>query len=551
MPAPTATEHNIADRLDAQPYGEVLRRVGVVAAREAIEAYAVGGMVRDVLLGRATTDLDFVTVGAGTGLRLAAAVAEALGGTTAHVYENFGTAAVRIPSPAAGEETMALEFVAARKESYRKHSRKPLVTGGTLEDDQRRRDFTVNALAVHLAPERYGELVDPFDGLEDLQKQLLRTPLDPEVTFEDDPLRMIRAARSSAQLGFRIAREAFEAMREKAPRVDILSQERITDELQKIMAAPRPSTGFKILESTNILGRIFPELHALKGVEEINGERHKDNFYHTLEVVDNVAERTAERSPEESLWLRWVALLHDIAKPQAKRFSRSEGWTFHGHEHKGARMVPEIFRRLKLPLDERMRYVKKLVYLHHRPVALTSDEVTDSAVRRLLFDAGDDVDDLMTFVRADITSNNPHRVERYLRAFDAVEEKMRVVEEKDRLRNFQPPISGDEIMEALGITEGVAVGIVKENIREAILDGEIPNEHAAARRLMMEIKDEALRRGSLFEEMTRRLKGRERMVLGAIKEVIFWGELPEDREAALERLLDVKDEVLDEENARG
>lgn len=546
MPSTTTATENIADLLDAQSYASVLHRIGEVAAREGIEAYAVGGVVRDVLLGRTTTDLDFVTVGPGTGIQLAEAVAEEMGGRTAHVYENFGTAAVRIPSPVEGEETMVLEFVAARKESYRKSSRKPIVEDGTLEDDQRRRDFTVNALAVHLAPERFGDLIDPFGGLEDLEKDLLRTPLDPEATFEDDPLRMIRAARFATQLGFRIEPETFQAMRAKASRVDILSQERITDELQKIMLAERPSTGFKILESTNILERIFPELHALKGVEEIDGERHKDNFYHTLEVVDNVAEMKAERPAEETLWLRWVALLHDIAKPQTKRFSPESGWTFHGHEHAGARMVPEIFRRLKLPMDERMRYVKKLVYLHHRPVALTSDEVTDSAVRRLLFDAGDDIDDLMTFVRADITSNNPYRVERYLAAFDEVEEKMRRVEEKDRLRNFEPPLSGDEIMEALGISEGVAVGIIKENIREAILDGEIPNEHDAAYARMMDIKDEALWRGELFEEMVQRLEGPERSALGAIKEVIFWGELPEDRAEAIERLEEVKDDALAE-----
>ncbi len=545
----TATE-NIAARLDAQPYGGVLRRIGEVAAREGIDAYAVGGMVRDVLLKRPTTDLDVVTVGAGTGIRLAEAVAGALGGTTAHVYESFGTAAVRIDSPVSGEERMALEFVAARKESYRKSSRKPLVTGGTLEDDLRRRDFTVNALAADLHPERFGEMLDPFGGREDLQDETLRTPLDPEATFEDDPLRMIRAARFSAQLGFRIAPPAFEAMRTRAARVDILSQERITDELQKIMAAPRPSVGFKILESTNLLERIFPELHAMKGVDEIRGERHKDNFYHTLEVVDNVvdltAERTAHREAGETLWLRWAALLHDIAKPRTKRFQGGT-WTFHGHEHRGARMVEDIFRRLKLPLGEPMRYVRKLVYLHHRPVALTGDEVTASAVRRLLFDAGDELGDLMTLVRADITSNNPHRVRRYLRAFDEVEEKMRIVEQKDRLRNFQPPLGGDEIMEALGIEEGVAVGIIKQNIREAILDGEIPNDHDAACARMMQIKDEALRRGALFEEMVRRLEGPERAALGAVKEVVFQGELPAERDAALARLMEVKDEALAEQ----
>ncbi len=544
MSAPTATKANIAARLDAQPYAGVLRRVGEVAAREEIEAYAVGGAVRDALLGRTTTDLDFVTVGAGTGVRLAEAVAKEMGGTTAHVYENFGTAAVRIPSPAEKGEAMVLEFVAARRESYRKSSRKPIVEDGTLEDDQRRRDFTVNALAVHLRPERFGDLMDPFGGRADLQRKTLRTPLGPEETFEDDPLRMIRAARFAAQLRFRIDEEAFAAMRQKARRVDILSPERVTEELQKIMMAEKPSVGFKILESTNILERILPELTRLKGVEVRGGQGHKDNFYHTLEVVDNVAERTSDWPEERARWLRWAALFHDIAKPDAKRFSKTEGWTFHGHEHMGARMVPDLFRALRLPLDERMRRVKKLVYLHHRPVALTSAEVTDSAVRRLLFDAGALTDDLMTLVRADITSNNPHRVERYLAAFDRVEEKMRLVEEKDRLREFEPPLSGHEIMEALGIEEGVAVGIVKENIREAILDGEIPNEHAAARARMMEIKDEALRRGRLFEEMMRRLKGPEKRALGAIKETLFFGEVPAGEEAALAHLDEIKDEAL-------
>ncbi len=550
-----ATQQNIAARLDAQPYAGVLRRIGEVAARAGIEAYLVGGAVRDALLARATTDLDFVTVGPQTGIRLAEAAADALGGRAAHVYENFGTAAVHGPSPHVlspgaepgdGQEPMVLEFVAARKESYRHSSRKPLVEDGTLAEDLRRRDFTVNALAAELHPDRFGHLIDPFGGQEDLQSQILCTPLDPEKTFADDPLRMIRAARFAAQLGFRIAPPAFEAMRAKAERVDILSQERITDELQKIMRAEAPSVGFKILESTALLERILPELHALKGVDEIRGERHKDNFYHTLEVVDNVAERTADREAERALWLRWAALLHDIAKPRTKRFQGGT-WTFHGHEHVGARMVPDIFRRLKLPLDERMKHVRKLVYLHHRPVALTGDEVTASAVRRLLFDAGDATDDLMTLVRADITSNNPHRVRRYLRAFDEVEEKMHIVEEPDRLRNFQPPLGGDEIMAALGISEGVAVGIIKEHVREAILDGEIPNEHDAAHARMMRIKDEALRRGRVFEEVARRLEGREKAALGAVKEAVFSGPLPAEHDAALARLLEVKDEALDEQ----
>ena len=547
MSRPTATKENITARLDAQPYTAALRQVGQVAAREGIAAYAVGGVVRDVLLGRPTTDLDFVTVGPGTGIRLAEAVAEAAGTATAHVYENFGTAAVRLPPPEGlNADALVLEFVAARKESYRAASRKPLVEDGTLEDDQRRRDFTINALAVHLHPERFGDLLDPFEGRADLEAGILRTPLDPEKTFEDDPLRMIRAARFATQLGFRIEENAFAAMCEKAARVDLLSQERITEELQKIIVCDVPSTGFKILESTNILERILPELSALKGVETVGSRSHKDNFYHTLGVLDNLAERTKGRLGEETRWLRWAALFHDIAKPQAKRFTPQDGWTFHGHEHKGARMIPGLFQKLRLPTDARMRYVKKIVYLHHRPVALVDEDVTDSAVRRLLFEAGEATSDLMTFVRADITSNNPRRVRRYLAAFDRVEAKMRAVEEKDRLRTFEPPVGGLEIMEALGLSEGVAVGIVKENIREAILDGDIPNEHDAAYDYMMQIKDEALRRGQLFEEMMRRLEGREKAALGAIKEALFFGEVPASHAAAVERLLEIKEEALAE-----
>ena len=545
-PSVQASGTNLSARLNEQPYAPLLHQIGIIAEREGIEAYAVGGVVRDVVLGRMTTDVDFVTVGAGTSTRLAEAVGEALGGRTVHVYEQFGTAAIRIPPEDEEGEATVLEFVAARKESYRKASRKPIVENGTLRDDLTRRDFTVNAMAVALLPDRFGALLDPFDGRADLDRQLIRTPLDPHDTFEDDPLRMIRAARFATQLGFRIVPEAFQAMRDVAHRVGILSQERITEELQKIMIAPVPSTGFKILASTNILERIFPELTALKGVEEVDGHRHKDNFYHTLQVVDNLAAMTADRDPEETRWLRWAALLHDVAKPVTKRFRPDTGWTFHGHEDKGSRMIPHIFRRLKLPMDERMQYVQKLVYLHHRPVALVDEDVTDSAVRRLLYDAGDDLDDLMTLVRADITSKNPRRVRRYLDAFDRVEEKFAEVEEKDRLRNFQPPVDGYEIMDVIGIDEGVAVGIIKEHIREAILEGDIPNEHDAAYTYMMDIKDEALRRGRLFDEMLHRLEGPERRATGAIKEEIFWGDVPPDHDAAIAHLLRVKDEALAE-----
>ena len=535
---------NLVEQIEEQFYAPLLWRIGRVAEDEGIEVYAVGGMVRDLILGRTTTDIDFVTVGPGTGIQLAEAVADALGGHTAHVYPNFGTAAVRLPMPDRRDEEMVLEFVAARRESYRRDSRKPVVEDGTLEDDQHRRDFTVNAMALHLAPDRFGDLIDPFDGRKDLDAKIIRTPLDPADTFEDDPLRMVRAARFATQLGFRIAGDAFDAMREHAYRVDILSQERITDELQKIIDAPEPSRGFKILESTNILGRILPELVELKGVEEIDGRRHKDNFYHTLQVLDNLSSLTADRPADETHWLRWAVLFHDVAKPKAKRFTKGQGWTFHGHEHKGARMVPDLFRKLKLPTDQRMEYVKKLVYLHHRPVALVDEDVTDSAVRRLLYEAGDDIDDLMTLVRADITSKNPHRVRRYLAAFDRVEEKMAAVEEKDRLRRFEPPVDGHEIMEALGLEEGIAVGIVKENIREAILEGDIPNEHDAAYEYMMQIKDEALRRGALFDEVVGRLEGPEKAAIGAIKEVVFSGELPAGHAAAIRRLMSVKDEAL-------
>ena len=553
--SPVASYTNItslADSLDARPYAFVLRAIGKVAAREGIEAYAVGGLVRDTLLGRPTTDLDFVTVGPGTGIELAEAVAHVLGGHTAHVYPNFGTAAIRIPpeewlpsgADPSGADPLVLEFVAARKESYRKSSRKPIVEDGTLEDDQHRRDFTINAMAVHLTPDRFGDLIDPFDGRRDLEREIVDTPLDPHETFEDDPLRMIRAARFATQLEFRVAERAFQAMRDTAPRVDILSQERITDELQKIVGARTPSIGFKILESTTLLKRILPEISRLKGVERRNGISHKDNFYHTLQVLDNVAERTAARDPDATRWLRWAALFHDVAKPLTKRFHPKDGWTFHGHEDKGERMLPKIFRRLKLPLDERLDYVRKLVRLHHRPIALVDEDVTDSAVRRLLFDAGDDIDDLMTLVRSDVTSGNPHRRRRYLKAFDRVEEKMAEVEEKDRLRNFEPPVDGYEIMDTLGIDEGVAVGIAKEWITEAILDGTIPNEHDAAYQYLLDNKDEALRRGDLFDAMIRRTSGPEKRAMGAIKEAVFNDPLPDDDDSALAHLENVKNRAL-------
>ena len=535
---------NLSLLINNQPYALILHEVGEEAARLGIEVYAVGGVVRDVLLGRKTTDIDFVTIGPGTGIRLAKAVGRRMGRRPAHVYENFGTAVVWLPKRKAWQEAMVLEFVAARRESYRHDSRKPLVEDGTFEDDQRRRDFTINALAVHLHPDRFGDLIDSFDGRADMAQKRIRTPLAPHRTFADDPLRMIRAARFATQLGFTIDPPVWAAMKDQAHRVEILSQERIIDELQKIIVAETPSVGFKLLEEAGILKRIFPELAALKGVEEVDGQSHKDNFYHTLQVLDNLVAMTAHRPAEATRWLRWAALLHDIAKPLTKRFVEGTGWTFHGHEDRGDRMIPKLFRRLKLPMDERMAYVQKLVRLHHRPVALVDDEVTDSAVRRLLFDAGDDIDDLMTLVRADITSKNPRRVKRYLSAFDRVEQKFAEVEEKDRLRNFQPPVDGTEIMEVVGIGEGVAVGIIKEAIREAILDGEIPNEHDAAFAFMLQVKDEALRRGALFDEVVRRLRGPERRATGAIKQEIFSGDIPQDHDAAMNHLMAIKDSVL-------
>ena len=348
-------------------------------------------------------------------------------------------------------------------------------------------------MGLHISPDRFGELIDPFSGKEDLSQRILRTPLNPLQTFEDDPLRMFRCARFAAQLEFSIHTEAYAAMKDKASRVKILSQERIIEELQKIMMSKQPSIGLRPLFTSGILAIVFPELTALKGVEEISGQRHKDNFYHTLQVVDNLVEMVLDKPAQETLWLRWGALLHDIGKPRTKRFSEGTGWTFHGHEDKGARMVPKIFKKLKLPMDDRMKYVQKLVRLHHRPVALVNEEVTDSAIRRLLFEAGDAIDDLMTLVRADITSKNLKRVNRYLRAFDRVDEKLIEVEEKDKLRNFQPPVDGHEIMNVLNLKPGRAVGVLKETIREAILEGHIPNEHDAAFEYLMQIKDDILK----------------------------------------------------------
>ncbi len=444
------------------------------------EVYVVGGYVRDFYLNRTKDagelDIDFVTIG--SGIKLAKEIAGRLGTDNLSVFKKFGTAHI-------GYKNMDLEFVGARKESYRRNSRKPLVEDGSLKDDQLRRDFTINALSWSLDKDNFGELIDPFDGIQDLKKQLIRTPVDPLQTFDDDPLRMMRAIRFAAELQFDIEEQTWRGIEEMAPRIKIISKERIIEELNKIVMAPKPSIGFALLFKTGVLHHFFPELVKLHGVEEVRGVRHKDNFWHTLEVLDNVAE-----IDEGNLWLRWAAIMHDIAKPATQKFVPGTGWTFHGHDALGAKWVKPIFRRLGLPLDERMRYVTKLVRLHLRPIALVSDEVTDSAVRRLIYDAGDDIDDLMMLCRADITSKNDRKVKQYNRNFDRVEKKIIEVEKKDQLRKWTNPVDGNEIMEALDIDPGPAVGEIKDAIREAILDGKIPNEHDAAYEYMMTIKDE-------------------------------------------------------------
>ena len=477
--------------LSSAPFDGILRDIGEIARDAGIEAYAVGGVVRDVLLGRETSDLDFVTIGPGSGIELAKAVRKKVGGDVVHIYETFGTAAVRV-HPEGSDSTLVLEFVGARKESYSRDSRKPQVENGTLEDDQHRRDFTVNAMAIDLHPDRYGDLIDPFGGIADLSKGILRTPLDPISTFDDDPLRIIRAARFACQLGFTIDAITFTGMKDRADRMHIVSPERISVELEKIMLCPLPSVGFALLYECGALHQFFPDLVALQGVETQDGVKHKDNFFHTLKVVDNLVESVADQPAEKTLWLRWAAMLHDIGKPKSKRFTDGIGWSFHGHEEKGARMIPKIFKSLRLPTDERMKMVQHLVRLHHRPVSLVDEAVTDSAVRRLIFDAGDQIEALMLLVRADITSKNPKRVRRYLRAFDSVELKFKEVEEKDSLRNFQPPVDGAEIMATLNLPPSRAVGEIKNAIREAILDGLIENEHDAALAHMMQIKDDII-----------------------------------------------------------
>lgn len=447
----------------------IFRRIARIAKEQGVDAYVVGGYVRDYYLHRPSTDVDVVVVGSGI------ALAEALGRelrTKVSVYKTFGTAMLRT------RDGVEVEFVGARRESYSRDSRKPQVEAGSLEDDQRRRDFTINALAWSLSEERFGELVDPFYGMEDLEDCLIRTPCDPDITFSDDPLRMMRAVRFASQLGFTIDDETFEAIRRNAERIHIVSRERIITELNKIVLSPVPSIGFTLLEKSGLLSLIFPELSALKGVEKRGKHAHKDNFRHTLQVVDNVARRS------DDLWLRWAAVLHDVGKPQCKGYDPKIGFTFHGHEVVGSKMVPAIFRRLKLPMNEHMKFVQKLVFLHLRPIILSEDLVTDSAVRRLLFEAGDDVEKLMLLCEADITSGIDEKVQRYLKNFELVRHKMKDLEERDRIRNFQPPITGEIIMQTYGIPPCQVIGEIKEQIKNAILDGEIPNEYEAAYGLM-------------------------------------------------------------------
>ena len=450
----------------------IFKIISSISTDSNIETYVVGGFVRDILLNREQnkTDIDFVCIG--SGVNLAQEVSKKLKGKVdVKYYKNFGTAMIYY-------ESECYEFVGARKESYRSDSRKPIIENGTLQDDQNRRDFTINAMAISLNPSNYGELIDPFSGISDLNQETIKTPLNPNITYSDDPLRMMRAIRFASQLNFKIELESYNAICKNVKRISIISKERITEELNKILLSNKPSVGLKLLFNTKLLHEFFPEMAQLQGVDTKGNFDHKDNFYHTLEVVDNIRIKT------NNLWLIWAALLHDIAKPQCKRFEKGQGWTFHGHEFLGGKMVSRIFKNLKLPLNEKMKYVKKLVTLHLRPIVLSQDIVTDSAIRRLLFDAGDDIDDLMTLCEADITSKNPRKVSRYLENFQLVRKKLKKIEEKDHIRNWKPPINGREIMTIFKIKAGKEVGILKNSLKEAILDGKVKNEKKSAIRFM-------------------------------------------------------------------
>jgi len=449
----------------------IFRLVSDIAAEANMPAYVIGGFVRDLILKRGSKDIDIVVLG--NGIEIAEKTAAKIGKkTSVNVFKNFGTAMLHYGD-------WQIEFVGARKESYNWDSRKPAIENGTLEDDQNRRDFTINALAISLQKEDYGEIMDPFDGLSDIEKKIIRTPLGPDITFSDDPLRMMRAIRFATQLNFTIYLDTFSAIARNAHRISIVSMERIIEEFNKILLSPTPSAGIKLLDQCGLLNLIFPQFIALKGAEFIDGKGHKDNFYHTLEVVDKIS------TGSDNLWLRWAAMLHDIAKPLTKHFEPETGWTFHGHEFKGSKMIPSVFKSLKLPLNEKMKYVQKLVLLHLRPIVLSEEEVTDSAVRRLLFEAGDDIDDLMMLCEADITSKNPEKVRRYMKNFEIVRTKLKEIEEKDRLRNWQPPVSGEIIMQTFALQPCREVGIIKNAIREAILDGYIPNQYDEAFRFML------------------------------------------------------------------
>jgi putative nucleotidyltransferase with HDIG domain len=446
---------------------DIFKLIRQCADNLGVDAYAIGGYVRDIFLKRHSKDIDIVTIG--KGIDLALKVHEKLGEeANIAVFKNFGTAQVKY-------KDLEVEFVGARRESYSRGSRKPVVEDGSLEDDQNRRDFTINALAIGVSAHNFGQLLDPFGGLKDLENRIIRTPLDPDITYSDDPLRMMRAIRFSTQLNFSIEEQSLAAISKNKERIRIVSKERIADELNKIILSPTPSIGFKLLFDTGLLHLIFPEMAKLHGTDTINGLSHKDNFYHTLEVLDNVCRKS------DNLWLRWAAILHDIAKPATKRFEPGHGFTFHGHEDKGARMVPKIFTHLKLPLNDKMKYVQKLVELHLRPIVLAKTEITDSAVRRLLFEAGDDIDDLMTLCECDITTKNPNKVKRYLHNFEIVRKKLVELEEKDRIRNWQPPIDGNEIMTMYQLGPSREIGILKNALKDAILDGLIENNYDSAK----------------------------------------------------------------------